>query len=152
MFSSSRRSASASWATAMNALLRWETSITDMPPDFQSVISAWACSSTSSGSVAGPAAKLNTRIVLSSGTRPSCRTRIAPGRYCPGARNISGRGRVGWAFGISFPTAQGSRCARGGRGVLAQALDALDSGQSFAFTQPDEADTLRVAAYDRDFA
>src|SRR5687767_5895005 len=66
MFSSPRRSASASWATAMNALLRWETSITDMPLDFQSVISDWACWRTSSGSVAGPAAKLKTRMVYSS--------------------------------------------------------------------------------------
>src|SRR5215467_197955 len=68
MASSSRRSASASWATAMNALLRWETSMTDMPLDFQSVISAWACWRTSSGSVAGPAAKLNTRMFCPLGT------------------------------------------------------------------------------------
>jgi hypothetical protein len=36
---SSRAGRLASWATPMNALLRWETSMTDMPLAFQSVIS-----------------------------------------------------------------------------------------------------------------
>src|SRR6187402_1752725 len=152
MASSSRRSASASWATAMNALLRWETSMTDMPLDFQSVISAWTCSRTSSGSVAGPAAKLNTRIVLSSGTRPSCRTRIAPGRYCPGARTISGGGCVGRAVCGFRVAVDNSRRGSARGGVLAQAVDALYPGQPFALTQPDEANALRIAPHDGNFA
>src|SRR6185312_4687820 len=45
----------------MNALLRWLISITDVPLPRQSVSSSRACSRTSSGSAAGPAAKLNTR-------------------------------------------------------------------------------------------
>src|SRR5690349_2847665 len=154
MASSSRRSASASWATAMNALLRWETSMTDMPLDFQSVISAWAWVSTSSGSVAGPAAKLNTRIVLSSGNRPSCRTRIAPGRYCPGARTISGRGRAGRATLVIIQGRIRGTEIRGirarTRAVHDQALDALDTGQPLALVQPDEAYALRIAAHDGD--
>src|ERR1041384_7553363 len=111
----------------MNALLRWETSITDMPLDFQSVISAWAVCNTSRGSVAGPAAKLNTRIVLSSGYRPSCRTRIAPGRYCPGARTISGRGRLDRArvviLGRSVCRTEIRGTGSGARTVLGQAVD-----------------------------
>src|SRR3954465_10865815 len=151
MFSSSRRSASASWATAMNALLRWETSITDMPLDFQSVISAWAWVRTSSGSVAGPAAKLNTRIVLSSGTRPSCRTRIAPGRYCPGARTISGRWRIDRATGRRIPGTEVRGAGSLARAIFDQAFDALDPRQAFTLIQPDEAYTLRIAADDGDF-
>src|SRR5690349_17390799 len=136
----------------MNALLRWETSITDMPLDFQSVISAWACCRTSSGSVAGPAAKLNTRIVLSSGTRPSCRTRISPGRYCPGVRTISGRRRVGRASrrGILGTEIRGTGSRA--RAVFAEAFDALDAGQPFPFIQADETHTLRITSNDRDFA
>src|SRR6185295_11202634 len=151
MFSSSRRSASASWATAMNALLRWETSVTDMPLDFQSVISAWAVCKTSRGSVAGPAAKLNTRIVLSSGNRPSCRTRNVPGRYCPGAWTISGRRRIDRARArrISGTEVRGTRS--GFRTVFRQAVDAFDARQALALTQPDEAHALRIAAHDRDF-
>src|SRR5687767_7439046 len=45
----------------MKALLRWLISITDMPQPRQSVSSSRACSRTSRGRVAGPAAKLNTR-------------------------------------------------------------------------------------------
>src|SRR6188768_3658594 len=134
----------------MNALLRWETSMTDMPLDFQSVISAWAWVSTSSGSVAGPAAKLNTRIVLSSGSRPSCRTRIAPGRYCPGARTISGRRRIGRASGRRIFGTEIRGIRPGTRPVFHQALDALDSGQPLAFVQPDEAYALRIATDDGD--
>src|SRR5256885_15790748 len=48
----------------MKALLRWLTSITDMPQPCQSVSSSRTCSRTSTGSVAGPAAKLNTRTSL----------------------------------------------------------------------------------------
>src|SRR5207245_2151707 len=46
----------------MNSLPRWLISITDMPEPCQSSISAAACASTSSGSTAGPALKLNTRV------------------------------------------------------------------------------------------
>src|SRR5690349_24411094 len=136
----------------MNALLRWETSITDMPLDFQSVISAWAVCRTSRGSVAGPAAKLNTRIVLSSGTRPSCRTRIAPGRYCPGARTISGGGRVGRPVRGFWVAVDNSRCGTARTGLLPETFDAFDARQSLALTQPDEAHALRIAAHDRDLA
>src|SRR6186713_2303631 len=138
----------------MNALLRWETSMTDMPLDFQSVISAWAWVSTSSGSVAGPAAKLNTRIVLSSGNRPSCRTRIAPGRYCPGARTISGRRRIGRATVVIFlgriPRTEIRGIRTRTRAVHDQALDALDAGQPLALVQPDEAYALRISTHDGD--
>src|SRR5689334_24239315 len=140
----------------MNALLRWETSITDMPLDFQSVISAWACWSTWSGSVAGPAAKLNTRIVLSSGSRPSCRTRIAPGRYCPGARTISGERRIDRATFAGFrgrivgSETRGTRA--GDRGVFRQAVDAFDARQALALTQPDEAHALGITSNHRDLA
>src|ERR1043165_10148682 len=136
----------------MNALLRWETSMTDMPLAFQLVISAWACSRTSSGSVAGPAAKLNTRIVLSSGNRPSCRTRIAPGRYCPGARTISGRRRIDRARRRRIAGTEIRRIRAGARTVCGKAVDAFHARQTFALTQPDEADALRIAAHDRDFA
>ena len=47
----------------MNSLPRWLISITDMPLPCQSSISAAACCSTGSGSTAGPALKLNTRMV-----------------------------------------------------------------------------------------
>src|ERR1044072_3041315 len=135
----------------MNALLRWETSMTDMPLAFQSVISPRVWLRTSSGSVAGPAAKLNTRIVLSSGNRPSCRTRITPGRYCPGARTISGRGRVDRASGRGISGTEIRGIRPGTRTIFHQALDTLDSGQPFTFIQPDEAYALRIAAHDRDF-
>src|SRR3989442_793318 len=46
----------------MNSLPRWLISITDSPAPCQSSISAAACASTSSGSTAGPALKLNTRV------------------------------------------------------------------------------------------
>src|SRR5689334_4200488 len=152
MASSSRRSASASWATAMNALLRWETSMTDMPLDFQSVISAWACWRTSSGSVAGPAAKLNTRIVLSSGNRPSCRTRFAPGRYCPGARTISGGGRVGRPLRQIWVAVDNSRVGSARSGLFPEAFDAFDARQPLPLTQADEANALRITSNDGDFA
>src|ERR1700733_574006 len=63
MPSNVRSDASSSAATPWNALLRWETSITDMPLPRQSVSSTCACSRTGSGRVAGPAAKLNTRML-----------------------------------------------------------------------------------------
>src|SRR3954466_8075789 len=135
----------------MNALLRWETSITDMPLDFQSVISAWACWRTSSGSVAGPAAKLNTRIVSSSG-RTLLPDRLSPGRYCPGARTISGRRRVNRATGRRIPGTE-IRGIRGrARDAFYQALDALDTGQPLALIQPDEAHALCIAADDGNLA
>ncbi len=49
-------------AMPMNSLPRWLISITDMPLPCQSSISAAACASTLSGSAAGPALKLKTRI------------------------------------------------------------------------------------------
>src|SRR5262245_45156650 len=97
----------------MNALLRWETSMTDMPLDFQLVISDWACSRTSSGSVAGPAAKLNTRIDLTSRSDLIARPLKTPGRYCPGARTISGGWRIGSAL-VTTAERLGSRSGRAG--------------------------------------
>src|SRR5688572_4645166 len=73
---------------------------------------------------------------------------MTPGRYCPGARTISGGRRVGSAL-VSAAERLGTRCGR--VRIVAQALDALDSGQPLAFTQPDEAYALRVAPNDRDF-
>src|SRR5690348_9270721 len=137
----------------MNALLRWETSITDMPLDFQSVISAWAWFRTSSGSVAGPAAKLNTRIVLSSGNRPSCRTRNVPGRYCPGRElyqdsemaaghrsRFDGSSAAGWIDRIraGIPGTEFRRARARAWTLLGQAVDALDARQALALTQSDE--------------
>src|SRR5436190_9559263 len=62
MASSARRSASALAAMPMNSLPRWLISITDMPLPCQSSISAAACRKTDSGSTAGPALKLKTRM------------------------------------------------------------------------------------------
>src|SRR5574338_13833 len=64
MPNSSRRSASAVWITASNSFERWLISMTDIPVPLKSSSSAWACSNTSSGSVAGPGLKLNTRFVF----------------------------------------------------------------------------------------
>src|SRR4029078_5264555 len=64
MPNSSRRSASASACNATNFLSRWLTSITDMPVPFQSSNSRAACCITGSGSIAGPAPKLNTLATL----------------------------------------------------------------------------------------
>ena len=47
----------------MNSLPRWLISITDMPLPCQSSISSAAWRSTDSGSVAGPALKLKTRVI-----------------------------------------------------------------------------------------
>src|SRR5688500_6929002 len=47
----------------MNSLPRWLISITDMPDPCQSSISSAAWRSTGSGSAAGPALKLNTRVI-----------------------------------------------------------------------------------------
>ena len=47
----------------MNSLPRWLISITDMPEPCQSSISSAAWRSTGSGSVAGPALKLKTRVI-----------------------------------------------------------------------------------------
>src|SRR4051812_6835501 len=149
MASSSRRSASASWATAMNALLRWDTSITDMPLPFQSVISAFAVSKTSRGSVAGPAAKLNTRMNQTSRCGPYCPTVNTPGRYCPGARNISGRRRSGRDF-VAIAERIGDRIR--GAGFVDEVVDALDPRQALALAQPDEPHALRIATHDRDLA
>ncbi len=48
----------------MYSLPRWLISITDMPLPCQSSISSAACRSTGSGSAAGPALKLKTRVIL----------------------------------------------------------------------------------------
>ena len=55
----------------MNSLPRWLISITDMPEPCQSSISSAAWRSTGSGSAAGPALKLKTRVMqgLRSGVR-----------------------------------------------------------------------------------
>src|SRR6185369_1938346 len=58
-----------------NSLPRWLISITDMPLPCQSSISAAALRSTASGSTAGPALKLNTRIE-NSGKNQRGRARI----------------------------------------------------------------------------
>ena len=47
----------------MNSLPRWLISITDMPLPCQSSISSAAMRSTDSGSTAGPALKLKTRVM-----------------------------------------------------------------------------------------
>ena len=47
----------------MNSLPRWLISITDMPEPCQSSISSAAWRSTDSGRAAGPALKLNTRVM-----------------------------------------------------------------------------------------
>src|SRR5438067_1456186 len=59
----------------MNSLPRWLISITDMPEPCQSSISAAACDSTSSGSAAGPALKLNT---LLTGRLPTVAACVVP--------------------------------------------------------------------------
>src|SRR5690606_15044575 len=64
MDSNARRSASVSAAMATNSAPRWLTSTTDAPTPRQSSISSDACRNTDSGSVAGPALKLNARIKI----------------------------------------------------------------------------------------
>src|SRR5688572_16259883 len=148
MASSSRRSASASCSTATTALLRWVTSMTDMPQFFQLVISDWACSRTSSGSVAGPAAKLNTRMIISSSRTLLPDRSLPPDVIARRTRTISGRWRVDRATRRGIP-GQVHRRGPGARPLLGKALDALDSGQSFAFTQPNETHALGIASNHR---
>src|SRR5690606_25241894 len=63
MLSRSRRSCSARSATLVNSALRWLISMTDRPLPCPSSNSAWAFCRTASGSAAGPAQKLNMRLL-----------------------------------------------------------------------------------------
>ncbi|KAG1301088.1 hypothetical protein G6F63_016829 [Rhizopus arrhizus] len=63
MSSRRRRSASASAATDMNSAPRWLISTIEAPDPCQSSISACAWRRTDSGKVAGPALKLNARVM-----------------------------------------------------------------------------------------
>src|SRR6516225_9163177 len=132
MSRSSRSSASASCATAVKALPRWLTSMTEVPLPCQSSSSSRTCSSTSTGSVAGPAAKLNTRtssIALRFGRRWQLVGRVA-GR-------VAGRG-VGRVVRDPFLA------------VPIEALDAFDADQSLAFAETDEPHPLGVTTLHRD--
>src|ERR1700730_1365047 len=93
-----------------------------MPQPCQSVSSSRTCSRTSTGSVAGPAAKLNTRTsTLSICGRLACAgLRTPPGRRVPLAERL----------------------------LLAviQTLDALDADQPLPVPEPDEPYALGVAS------
>src|SRR6516164_6717602 len=65
----------------MNSLPRWLISITDIPLPRQSSISSAACRKTGSGSVAGPALKLKTRVIV----RSPGKVRLARARMGRGA-------------------------------------------------------------------
>src|SRR5215469_15387405 len=104
----------------MKALPRWLTSITELPLPCQSSSSSRTCSSTSTGSVAGPEAKLNTR------TGPY---RLALRGRRSGIRRLGGDR-------VLLPSVE--------------ALDALDADQPLAFPEADEAHALSVTALNRD--
>src|SRR5690554_248543 len=75
MFSRSRRSASAFSAMLTNSSLRWLISMTDRPLPCQSSISSRAFCNTASGKAAGPAQKLNLRLIrLHSQSKILCKT------------------------------------------------------------------------------
>src|SRR5215469_4866968 len=104
----------------MKALPRWLTSMTELPLPCQSSSSSRTCSRTSTGSVAGPEAKLYTRT---------------------GAYRLALRGRRS-----DIRRLGGDRVLL----LSVEALDALDSDQPLAFPEADEAHALGVAALDRD--
>src|SRR5215469_14755942 len=104
----------------MKALPRWLTSMTELPLPCQSSSSSRTCSRTSTGSVAGPEAKLNTRT--GAGRLALCGRRS-------GIRRLAGDGVVL---------------------LSVEALDALDADQPLAFPEADEAHALGVAALHRD--
>src|ERR1700730_3842979 len=91
-----------------------------MPQPCQSVSSSRTCSRTSTGSVAGPAAKLNTRTTT-----------------------LSVCGRLACA-GLRPPL--GERLLLAG----IQTLDTLDADQPLPFPEPDEPYALGVASLNRD--
>src|SRR3974377_1570558 len=104
----------------MKALPRWLTSMTEVPLPCQSSSSSRTCSRTSTGSVAGPAAKLNTRT---------------------SADRLALRGRRSHI---------GRRCSDRFRLLTLEALDALDADQSLALAEADEPHPLGVTALHRD--
>src|SRR5450631_770232 len=144
---SSRRSLSAACAASMKALLRWLTSMTELPAPCQSVSSERTCSRTSRGSMAGPAAKLNTRI----------------GMHCDG---FAGTPRIlatarprGWTFcraALEAALAATSHLRRNFRAHLCTAfftreslIDLFDPRQALPFGKPDQPYALCIAAHDR---
>src|SRR5450755_1259149 len=131
----------------MKALLRWLTSMTELPAPRQSVSSERTCSRTSRGSVAGPAAKLNTRM----------------GMHCDG---FAGTPRIlatarprGWTFccaALTGAPAATSHLRRNFRAHLFAAfftleslIDLLDPRQALPFGEPDQPHALRIAAHNR---
>src|ERR1700679_589627 len=131
---SSRRSASDSAATCSKALLRWLISITDAPPPCQSISSARACSSTSSGSMAGPGEKLKARTAERLG---------AGGRRAGAAARFAVRAAGSFVRGIPSLDIPGIALGR-------QTVDALESGELIAVLEPDQTHPLSVAAHDGD--
>src|SRR5215472_475936 len=113
---SPRSSCSASSATLRKAGLRWLTSSTEVPECCQSGSSARTCSSTSTGSIAGPAAKLNTRTSALRGSS-------GPGRRLAGAGLRAVLGHV-----LPF--------------TRLEALDALDTDQPLALAEAHQAHAL----------
>src|SRR3954471_15656371 len=77
----------------MNSLPRWLISITDMPEPCQSSISSAAWRSTGSGSAAGPALKLKTRVIAVVGSVASESAIIVLARPAYRARRESEKGR-----------------------------------------------------------
>src|SRR5208283_4227854 len=131
MPSSSRRSASASAATRMNALPRWLISMTDMPLACQSTNSSRACAITSVGSAAGPGAKLKTRMALRAIAR------------------LLGLGIRRAGFGRLGRRVVGRR-GIGRRGILGrQSLDPLEAGQLIALLEANQPHALGVSTNDR---
>src|SRR5579859_7382902 len=128
----------------MNALLRWLTSMTDMPLPCQSSSSSRACCRTSRGSVAGPAAKLKTRTtehpfrVDTSGNAVGPADRCTPQYYLLGVAPVI-------TFGALVLVV-----LRGLRAILRGSfLDPLDTREAFALGKPDQAHTLCVTTENR---
>src|SRR6202021_161527 len=127
---SSRKSVSASAATCSKALLRWLISITEVPPPCQSISSARACSSTSSGSMAGPGEKLKARPAERLG---------AGGRRAGAAARFAVRAAGSFVRGIALGIP--------GIALGRQTVDALESGELIAVLEPDQTHPLSVAAH-----
>src|SRR5579863_3082834 len=113
-----------------------------MPLPRQSVISSRACSSTSSGSAAGPGAKLNTRTQRPLTSCWSQRTDLVAAALIE-RPTLAARGAIG-ARVVAFAVDRGAVVA----GL--EPCDALHSGQALRLAQSNQAHTLGIAPDHRD--
>src|SRR5580658_7041148 len=117
--------------------------MTDMPLPRQSVNSSRACSSTSTGSAAGPGAKLNTRTQQPLTAHRSQRADLVAAAVAERTALVTARGAVR-VLVVAFTV---DRCA-----VVAgfQAGDTLHAGQALGLAQSDQALSLDGAGDHRD--